>query len=353
MILTRYLYREIIQVALALLNILIVIYLSSRFIRFLVQATSGEVPGEFILRLLALKLLMVLGILLPLTFFLAVLITLGRMYVDQEMSVMAACGVGTPFVLQRVFVLALALALLTGGVTLVTTPWAEGRYAVMKEEIKRIAHVAGIVAGRFQEFNHGRGFFFIESMDDKSGVMHNVFVAYHRSDNRQVLLAAEQGGIEFHPEHGARYMVMRNGHRYEGIPGEAAMTLTRFERHSVRIDQEIHATQRENLKAMDVLTLWQSPRPEAQAELQMRLAAPLSILLLLPLAVLFSHTTPRQGRYARLFSAILLYFTYVNLLKVAQESVARGQLPAYLGLWWVHGIILIVFGIMLWRRRRV
>ena len=114
MILTRYLYREIIGISVALLSILMLVFLSVRFIRYLTQATAGGLPGEFIFKLLGLKMLVVLTIILPLAFFLAILLALGRMYSEQEMTAIAACGVGLPFLVRKILWLALPVAVLAG-----------------------------------------------------------------------------------------------------------------------------------------------------------------------------------------------------------------------------------------------
>jgi lipopolysaccharide export system permease protein len=352
-ILSRYLYREITQVAVALLSILILIYLSTRLIRYLGQATAGELPSEFLLQVLAIKLLMVMDVLIPLTFFLAILIALGRLYADQEMTILSACGVGQPFVLRKVMNLSVFVALVTASISLYFTPWAEVRYHKLKQEIHRVANVAGLAAGRFKEFNNGQGVIFVEDVNEDDSSLRNIFTFYHAEKN-QIVFAAESGVIRSDPQTGSLYMVMQNGERYEGEPGQAELSRTKFSEYRIRINQGLnHDGEYIPVQAMDSLTLLNEQTPHARAELQKRVSLPLMVLLLLPLAVLLSHTSPRQGRYARVFTAVLLYFTYANLLQVSENWIRREKMSFTMGMWWVHALVLVLIMLLIWRQRRV
>jgi lipopolysaccharide export system permease protein len=353
-ILSRYIYREITQVAVALLGLLVLIYLSSQLIRSLAKANVGELPGNFIMQLLALKSLTVIIILVPLTFFLATLIALGRMYADQEVTVMSSCGIGLPFIMRQVSGLALLVALLTGAMALYFNPWAEANYLNLKQEIRRFANVAGIVPGRFKEFNQGQGFLFVEKLSDTDKRLQNIFVIYgHGHDPNKTLLTAAYGQLRDDPVSAALYMELEHGRRYQGIPGSAAMTVTEFEQYRIRIDLGTLGDNRPSTVARSSADLWWDDSREARAELHLRLATPISVLLLLPLAVLLSHSTPRQGRYARVMVAVLIYFTYANLIQVAHKWIKNDQIPTFIGLWPLHGAILVLLLFLLWRRQRI
>lgn len=344
MLITRYLYRDILTTIAALLLVLIAIYLSHRLILFLAEAGSGGLPTEFIFKLLILKLLWTLTILIPLTFFLAILLSLGRFYADNEITALYACGIGIPYLLQRSSLLALFVALLVGFLSLVVGPWSKQQESVIYEEIRRQAEISAVRAGRFQSFSGGRGVFYIEDMNPDSKAMLNVFVALERED-KTILLSSEKAFQLDEGESQGRYIVMFNGHRYDGKPGSAAFTKTDFEQHAVLINpppiyQYVH------YKARDSLDLWQADEARARAELQMRLSAPLTVLLLAPLAVMLSHSSPRQGRYAKMFLAILIYFSYINSLEIAQKWVEQDSVAPWLGIWWVHALLLLIIIIM-------
>jgi lipopolysaccharide export system permease protein len=71
-------------------------------------------------------------------------------------------------------------------------------------------------------------------------------------------------------------------------------------------------------------------------------------VLLIPvlalLAVPLSRVSPREGRFARIVPALLLYLVYFALLFAARDWLADGHLPAALGLWWIH----LAFALLAW-----
>jgi lipopolysaccharide export system permease protein len=173
--------------------------------------------------------------------------------------------------------------------------------------------------------------------------MLEVLVRLRRVGGSELVLPAARASAREDAQ-GDRYMVFENGHRYEGRPGNADFRLISFREHSVRMEQpEVRPAQRK-----------QKARPSAElsfddatdvAELQWRISMPLSVLVLALLAVPLSRTNPRQGKYAKLFVAVLVYLLYNNLLGMANSWVARGAVPAAIGMWWVH--LLMLLGIWL------
>jgi lipopolysaccharide export system permease protein len=352
MVLSRYLSREILYTLIALLIMLLLIFISAWFIRYLGQASAGDLPAEFIFQLLALKMVSIFSILLPLAFFLAILLALGRLYADNEMTAMAACGIGIPFVLRRVFGLGVATALVVGLFSLLLSPWAEEKKNQLQNDAIRLAEITGIAAGRFQDFQQGRSVFYAERVLPQNGTLEGVFIATE-SNQRKIIVASRQAYQHTDPANGARMVVLANGERYEGTPGSADFSVTHFEKASFRLVSENGAPSKIKLAATGSLELWESPNLSEQAELQIRLSAPLGVLLLAPLAALMAHSSPRRGRYAKVFIAVLVYFVYHNLLRIAEKWLERGQVPLEVGVWWVHGLLLLAVLALLLRRLRV
>lgn len=337
MIFRRYLYREIITTALALLLIIILIYLSQRFIQFLAEANTGQLPLEYVFKLLALKLLWVFVILIPLTFFLAILISLGRLYSDNEITAMFACGIGIPFLIQKIQYLAIFVAIIVGILSFILGPWSEAKQEKLRQEIKQQSDISLLTAGRFQSFNQGQGVFYIEHFDRKNFLMKNVFVSLER-DGKNVLISADRAYLKTEQKTNAKYLVLFDGYRYDIKRGSLEITETKFAQHAVLIFIEPQPLPNA-FKSQNTFELWQSHQLGAIAELQMRFSAPLSVLLLSPLAVLMSHTTPREGRYSKIFIALLIYFIYINMLEISQKWLEREILPVWLGVWWVHLVL--------------
>ncbi len=125
LILDRYLFREAGLTWVAVTLVLLAIMLSTRFARFLVLAASGELPETLLLQVVALSSVQYLVILIPVSLLLAVMLSLGRLYLDSEMAAIAACGVSLGTLYRPFIRLGIALAAITAILSFALSPWAE------------------------------------------------------------------------------------------------------------------------------------------------------------------------------------------------------------------------------------
>ena len=337
MIIERYLCREILRALAAVSAVLLLVYGANRFAGFLADAAAGLVPPALVFRLLALKLVEVLPVLLPLALYVAVLIGLGRLYKDSEITALGASGVGVWRLSGGIFRVAAACSIAGAVLSLFVSPGVASMQGALLEEARRQAEHRVFVPGRFKEFGEGDRVIYVEGVDSGTGRMSNVFVRV-RNPRRQYLLVSGTAYQTVHPEDGSRFMVLEDGHRYVGTPGDAAFSVTRFERHALRIDEgpkEAFVRRRKMLATMDLVG---SADPVHVAELQRRVSAAVFIVVLGMLAVPLARTSPREGRYARLFVAVVVYFVYVNTASVFENLLERGELPGFVGAWPVHGV---------------
>ncbi|MDM8569196.1 LPS export ABC transporter permease LptF [Thiotrichales bacterium HSG1] len=335
MIISRYLFKEILYTLLALSILLILIYVSHRFMSYITKASIGKIPAEFIFQLLGLKLLSDLMLILPLGFFLALLLSLGRLYKDNEITALAACGIPVPIFIIASF--GFLFAIVIGALSLFLAPWAENQQDILQVQLKSAAEVGGIAAGRFKEFNRGQGIFYVEKVESEN--MHTLFIQANLP-KKQVILVADKGYQEEQGED--LFMVLVDGYRYENEHGKLTYTITKFEEHRIKIPKLVTASNNQKHDAIPTNKLWSSNQLALQAELQWRLSFPISVILLAILAVPLSHTTPRQGQYSKIVSGILIYLIYNNLLNVAKKWIERGDVPPMVGVWWVHIIIILI-----------
>ena len=124
MILTKYLIKETLKSELAILFILLVIFLAQQLVRVLGSAVNGNVPVDVILPLLGLGMPTMAQLMLPLSLFLALLLTLGRLYSESEITVMQACGIGPNALVKVGLILSIVTAAIAAYNSLYLTPWA-------------------------------------------------------------------------------------------------------------------------------------------------------------------------------------------------------------------------------------
>ena len=349
MIVSRYLTKEILTTWLAVTTVLFLIFFSNRVMRYLADAASGAISNEVVLQLVAIKSITALPVLLPLSLYLAVLVAMGRLYKDSEMTALAACGIGISKVLKNVFFIALPISVLLLGLALYGVPSAQKWAAQIQVEAQSSADFSGVVPGRFKTSRDEGLVLYSEKIPSDGQRLEGVFARHIEGDTVSVLSAASA----FHshePSSDTMFIVFENGFRYEGVPGSGHFKIVEFDEYGVKLEQGASQAKMLPISARSTEELFQSSSLRAKAELQWRIAMPLSTVLLAVLSVLLSRSDPRQGRFAKLFVAILVYVLYNNLIGIAKNWVEQGQVPVGVGIWWVH--ILLVFLIaFLWTKQ--
>lgn len=349
-IISRYIAREVLTVWAAVIVVLFLVLLTNRFVRFLGEAAEGDVPGQMILQLLGYEALSQLGMTIPASFFLATVLALGRFYRDSEVAAMAACGIGPGRQLRAVFLVAVPLAFVVAGVTLFVAPWAERSSNKLMARAESLLLVQGIQPGRFFQPKGIDAMVYVSDVAADGHTMEGVFLKGRR-DGETVLLRAERATRTEDPETGVRYLVLHEGSRYEGVPGQGQWRSLRFREHGIRIQEPPEREPDAHRNALTTRELVASDAVSLRSELQWRVSLPIMLLVLSFIAVPLSRGGPRQVRYTSMFAAVLIYLLYSNALAAGEEWVTQGSVPLWLGLWWVHAVALA--GGAVWLVRQV
>ncbi len=340
-ILERYLFAEAARSWLAVTAVLMAIMLSTRFARFLGEAAKGIIPPDLLWQVVLLSSLQYLTILTPISLLLGAMLSLGRMYRDSEVSAMQACGVGLGRMHRPFLKLGLMLAVLTAVLSLWLSPLAGRTVDFLTKRAAQELQFGILEPGRFRELPNDAGVFYVESVSDDGTEILGVFARLLDAQGESVITAPR--GVQKTDElTGRRSIVLLDGYRVDGVPGQADFRVTRFAEHGVSIDPPdfIYRYSKQALKPS--LELLSSARAQDIAELQWRLSAPLAVILLALLAVPLSRTDARSGRYGKVGLGILCYIIYFNLLGVAQAWLESGELPPWIGLWWVHLVVALL-----------
>ncbi len=345
--LDRYLLRDVAAAAVAVTAVLLAIMLSARFARFLGAVATGELPRELLAQVVALSSLQYLVLLVPAGVLLAVMLTLGRLYKDNEIAAMMGCGVGLMRLYRPCIALALIAGLLTAWLSLDAGPWA-GRQAdyIFKSSRNQVRY-SPFEPGRFKSIGDGQAVFYTAQMDARGEQLTTVFSRIREADGDSIVIASE-GRQTLDEVTGERRVLLYGGWRIQGEIGRADYDLMRFDEFETRITPPEFVYMGGKRKLAQTQTLVGSPDIEDQAELAWRISAPLSVFILGLLAVPLSYIKPRQGRYAKLVFGIGLYLVYSNLLSLGQAWMIKGIVPPAVGLWWVHalfaGMALLLIG---------
>lgn len=348
MIIDRYLISEILQTMIAVLFVLLLIFMGRFFAVFLADAAAGEITGGVVIDLLLLRTLGSMNLMVPFALYISILLAFGRLYKDNEMTALAASGVTAPRILLTIFSIGLAFSLIVGLFSLWISPWAERQRSTITAESERTSVFESVLPGQFNELGKRKNaVFYVENISGDNKKLTNVF-AQIRSQGTMDVFSASTGYQYRDKKTGDTYLVLTDGFRYQGLPGRQDFIIQEYKKNAIRIVEPNIAEKRRRDRSVETSVLIDSGKPQDQAELQWRISMPITTLLLAMLGVLISRTSPRQGRFAKLFIAILVYIIYSNGLSIARTWIAQNKISVELGLWWVHLLLFIFISMLLY-----
>lgn len=347
-ILNRYLYKEILGTFLGVLLVLLLIFISGQLVGLLGKVASGNIHLAVVFKSLGLNTISNLVFVLPLSFYISILLAFSRLYKDNEMVVMTACGVSTGRVVMVVLKLSVVFAIGVGWLSLYLAPWAESQTTVLTKQFQQKGDIESLASGRFRELTKGEGVVYVREFNQDELKLNKVFMQ-HRLKEKNSIVSADSGYRLIKKETGDRFLVLENGFRYEGPTQNGQTAILKFELHGVRLEEKPLGKIAFRQKAISTETLMQSKRGLDQAEFQWRVSAVILCIVLALLAVPLSKTSPRQGRYSKLALALLIYIIYTNMLNVSRAWLNKGAISFWIGMWWVH-VLVIIFALMLFIR---
>ncbi|OLF56025.1 LPS export ABC transporter permease LptF [Pseudomonas chlororaphis] len=358
MIVFRYLSREVLVTLSAVSAVLLVIIMSGRFVKYLAQAASGAMDPSSLFLIMGVRMPGFLQLILPLGLFLGILLAYGRLYLESEMTVLSATGMSQQRLLGMTMIPATLIALIVAWLSLSLAPQGANQFQLILNKQDALTEFDTLVPGRFQALNDGSRVTYTEQLSDDRTNLGGVFISEKRlnqdkKDQGISVLVAEKGHQDVRPD-GNRYLILENGYRYDGNPGQADYRIIKYDTYGVLLakpDVSDEVTDRDAIPTRDLLG---SQDLRANAELQWRLSLPLLVFIVTLMAVPLSRVNPRQGRFLKLLPAILLYMAYLTILIAARGSLEKGKLPQALGLWWVHGLFLLIgLGLLYWEPLRL
>lgn len=353
MIFQRALLRELSNSAAAVVAALFAIMLTTNIVRLLSRAAGGKIPLDTVLAVLGFTAVRTLPVLLALTLFVSVLMTVSRSYRDSEMVVWNAAGLSLTAWIRPVVLFCAPVLALIAVMSLFLTPWANERAGEYRQQIESRDEISRIAPGVFRESSSADRVFFVEGVDGEEARVQNIFIA-NRKEGQQGVVVSREGFIEI-AENGDRFAVLLNGRRYDGKPGTPEFRITEFERYAARIESREARALSATPNATPTMQLLapQESRQLANAykgELLWRIGLPLMALNLALLAVPLSFVNPRAARSVNLLFAVFAYLTYSNLLSIVQAWVAQGKLRFEVGWWLLHAIMAGLIALMYVRR---
>jgi lipopolysaccharide export system permease protein len=338
------------------LVVILTIVLTLTLIRMLSQAAGGNVAPQDVVLLMGYATISNLAIMLTLSLFLAIVLTLGRFYRESEMTIWFASGIPLAAFVRPVLRMAWPILLAVVVLELVVWPWGNQNSAELKDRYQKRSDLSRVAPGQFQSSRDGSRVFFIERDGDNAATGRNVFILANQHE-RESVTTASRGKLEM--EGDDRFLVLDHGQRNETQLKTGEKSLARFEQYKVLTDTQVLANASQlPPKAMPTLDLLRTPTTKNQEELSRRYQGELAwrfgmILGSVNMALLgvgLAASNPRRANNWNLLFALLTFVIYFNLINVSQSWVNNGRTSLPRALITVHGSALFLALAILWLR---
>jgi len=347
-ILDRYIMREISIPAVAICTALMGIFGCYMGVRYLEDSVQGQLPGSTVILLTLLRIAIALEVLLPTTLYLSVMIAFGRLYRDSEMTGLSACGIRMARVLRPVVFVAITAGLLVACFSLYIRPWAWNQFFTLKARAVANFDMTRMKGGNFYEIEDGKTVIFADTVDNRTDQAQRVFMQTNRHGKMQIIYAQEANQ---YPQEATEdpVVVLHNGRMYEFSGVEKECEILQFGTLEMPLVSKDGMPQEQRIKAVSTGQLMPSRDREEIAEIQWRLTAPFSTILLALLGVPLSRSSPRQGKYAKVPLGILVFAVYYNLSAITKKWVAQGVVGTIPGIWWTQLLLAGLLVVLLWQ----
>ena len=330
----------------AVTAVLLLIIMSGRFIKYLAEAAAGGLAADVLFIIMGYRLPGFLELILPLGLFIGILMSYGRLYLDSEMTVLSACGMSDRRLLFYTLIPAFFVMVVVAVLSLNFSPWGAAKVEDIFRAQDARTEFDTLIPGRFQELGSGGRVTYTEQLTNKRKRMENVFISQRiekkSGEPELVLLVAEAGSQYIDENTGSHFLLLENGFRYDGSPGEPQYRVTRYEKYGIKVPKPTERKARDKAELKPTAELIGSTKPADVAQLQWRFSLPLLVPIVTLIAIPLSRVNPRQGRYLRLLPSILLYMGYLVLLSTTRTAIEDGKLAPQIGLLWVHLLFLAV-----------
>jgi lipopolysaccharide export system permease protein len=346
----RYVSRELLAVFAVTAVVLLVIALGGRFMGYLQDAALGKHSADALAKIMALRIPEFVQLTFPFSFYLALVLTIARLYADQEMTVLLTSGTVPREIFSWVFASAVVVAAAVYALSTQVTPRANGvlERFLLVESVER--QFEAMTPGMFHPLDDGAGVTYSETASNENRELSQVFIA---DDVRgeSVTIWADRGAQYVDAVTGSRFLVLRSGHRYEGVVGRTPYRVVKFSSLSQRIQQRDPSLAAIEIDAQPTAQLRRDD-PRSIAELHWRFALPLMTLIAAPIGFVLARVPTRAGRFARIVPAVLAFLAYYFILLVSRNGLAVGRLPNWVGMWPAHAAFLAVGAVLMRRLNR-
>jgi len=356
-IISKYLLKNLVILFIAIFFIIGLIVFGNQFVLTAQKSVEHSIPLQELMPIAGYKMIRDFPVILSLSFFLSIIVSISQLYKNSEAIVMNSVGIGEKNFLNIIKPLVFIMFTLIFFLSVYGVPWAKQQKSYAEDETINASEFSFISEGKFESFKNGEIVFYASESSIPNNAdeqnMEEIFI-YLSNDESPIIVLASEATKYTDSNNDSIYLRLNDGMRYEGLPGDDNARILNFDKYDLEIvSGEVQKSisnfsEIEEKKSLDLLL---DGGNLANAEIQWRLSQPISILILSIIGVFLGKTSPRTGKGVNLLFGVIIFMLYNNGLLVAKNSIESGQLNPYLGLWSIH-ILLVLFMIIFYQFRQ-
>jgi len=355
-IISRYLLRSLALFFLAITFVIGLLVFGNQFVLTVQESVEYGIPFAELMPLVGFNMLRDIPIILTLSFFLSIIITISQFYKNSEAVVMNSIGLGDKNFINIIQPIVIFLFLIVFFLAIFAVPWAKQHKSLAEDETINASEFSFISEGKFESFKDGEIVFYASDSSklDSAGEQNMEEIFIYSSDNESpIIVFASEATKYIDTKTKSTYLRLKDGVRYEGLPSDNNIKILDFEAYDLEIvSGEViksisNFSKIEEKNSVDLLT---EGGLLANAEMQWRFSQPISILILSVFGVFLGKSSPRSGKGVNLIIGLVVFMLYNNGLLLAKTSIENGQLNPIIGMWAIH-LFLIIFLIFFYQFR--
>jgi len=353
----RYIRRNLATLFFAIIFIIGLVLFGNQFVLMVQESVERGIPLQELMPLVNFNMIRDLSLVLSLSLFLAVILTISQLYKNSEAVVMNSLGLSDKHFIVFIQPLVLLSFVIIFFLTIYAVPWANQQKNIMEEEANNASEFSFITEGEFEVFKQGDIVFYASASKSLDTIgeqnMEEIFI-YAIDDGNPVIVLASEAKKYIDSESDSIYLRLKDGVRYQGIPGNENINILNFDLYDLEIvsgELQKSVAIYTKIEGKSTLDLIKEGGRYANAELQWRLSQPITVLILSVIGVFLGKASPRGGKGVNLLIGVILFMLYYNGLLVAKSALELGQIDPIIGLWGVH-FLMVVLLLLLYQFRQ-
>ena len=330
-ILFKSLNAEVFKSTLGILTIFFFLVIGSRFVGYFEQAAEGAINPNLVYKIVALRFPDFITLLIPLSFFLGVVVSISRLYADREIYGYFTIGLSRNDLIRFLIPQSTIFFFITFILSMYIAPYTK---ELSKELVSIDSFEEQLESIRPKElfsFNDKDNFIYAENKDGNS--LEDLVIYLTNKNTSSLVLAKE---LNYQKEDKSIILNFNQGSVYQDIFSDKSILTSQFGNLKIPITNDL-----KTISGLSLSKLFDFSAKSSKSEMYWNISIPITIFILLIIGVYLSKVDPRQGRLSVLLPAIFVYILYLSLLILGRESFDSEVFNSHLYIWYVHLFFMI------------